>query len=352
MKSRLGSDPLVSVIVPVYNVDKDLLLNCIESIRGQTYLNLDIHVIIDGFDDSYDELLEGQKRLDSRVSYTKISHVGASGARNYGIDKSKGNYIAFVDSDDYLLESFVEEAIALALNNDADLVCGELCKTSSRNEHVEHIEISDEVTSQILETPEEIDLLKEEILSGCAIQGYESYWMSVQGPVAKLYRRSIMCDLRFKDALSIGEDVIFNIEYITRCKRAVITNRIWYVYLQREGSLCHSGSLKKWLDNIQEYQKLKTDVVNDLALSARLARLSTDMLYDAQSRGIYDTAIKEFLNLNLTNCFSSELGSRYSYPVHRRLLYRLIACDHISLAGMLISLINWALKMKAARRDK
>lgn len=114
----------ISVIIPVYNVE--LYLNkCLQSIIGSTYSNLEIILINDGSPDNCDKLCKEWELKDNRIIYIKKENGGVCSARNLGLDKATGNYIAFVDADDYISPFMYERLYTLMIDNEADLViCG------------------------------------------------------------------------------------------------------------------------------------------------------------------------------------------------------------------------------------
>ena len=113
----------VSVIVPVYNSEL-YLGRCLDSVIKQTYRDLQIILVDDGSPDNSSEIAECWMKKDSRIKVYHKKNGGLSDARNVGIDKSKGDYISFVDSDDTLEDNFLEEAFSLINGNDLDLVIG------------------------------------------------------------------------------------------------------------------------------------------------------------------------------------------------------------------------------------
>ena len=105
--------PLISVIVPVYRVE-EFLPRCVDSLRAQTYENLEIILVDDGSPDHCPEICEKYAARDVRIRVIHQENRGLSGARNAGIDAAAGEYLAFVDSDDYVTEDFIESLYTLA----------------------------------------------------------------------------------------------------------------------------------------------------------------------------------------------------------------------------------------------
>lgn len=123
-RHHCGSEPLVSVVVPIYNVE-NYLDKCLESIQNQTYRNIEVIMVDDGSTDRSGSIAKEFSQKDKRFLYCHQSNGGLSVARNSGIEASTGEYIAFIDSDDYIDSTFIEKLLIAALEKDADIVsCG------------------------------------------------------------------------------------------------------------------------------------------------------------------------------------------------------------------------------------
>ena len=116
---------LISVIVPVYNVEK-YLDKCIQSILGQTYSNIELLLIDDGSTDSSGAICDKYVTQDSRVRVFHKSNEGVSAARNWGLDNAKGEWIAFVDADDWIDSDMYERMYNAAVQNQTDMVSCDL----------------------------------------------------------------------------------------------------------------------------------------------------------------------------------------------------------------------------------
>ncbi len=113
----------ISVVIPVYNVEK-YLETCLNSVINQTYKNLEIIVVNDGSKDSSLEICKKYEKLDNRIILIDQKNRGLSGARNVGIKKATGDYIHFLDSDDYITLNYYEKMIEALSDTDADIVVG------------------------------------------------------------------------------------------------------------------------------------------------------------------------------------------------------------------------------------
>ena len=128
---------LISIVVPIYNVEKYLRM-CLDSIEQQTYSNIEVLLINDGSPDSSGEICQEYVARDSRFRYFEKENGGLSDARNYGIERSNGMYLTFVDSDDWLSLTYVEDLYQAAIRNDADTVVSHytIYNESDRNYYV------------------------------------------------------------------------------------------------------------------------------------------------------------------------------------------------------------------------
>lgn len=117
----MNKEPLVSVVVPVYNVER-YVKKCLTSIVTQTYKNLEILVVNDGSPDNSEDIILGFAKNDNRIKYIKRENGGLGAARNTGIEAATGEYICFVDSDDWVSEVYIETLLKHAEFDDADIV--------------------------------------------------------------------------------------------------------------------------------------------------------------------------------------------------------------------------------------
>ena len=131
------SQPLISIIVPIYNVENYLRM-CLDSIEHQTYSNIEVLLINDGSPDSSGEICQEYVARDSRFHYFEKENGGLSDARNYGIERSNGKYLTFVDSDDWLNLTYIEDLYQAAIQNDSDIVVSHftIYNESDRNYYV------------------------------------------------------------------------------------------------------------------------------------------------------------------------------------------------------------------------
>ena len=121
---------LISIIVPVYKAEK-LLERCVNSITSQTYTNLEILLIDDGSPDNSGKICDELAQKDNRITVIHTKNGGAAKARNIGIDKAKGEYIAFVDSDDYIEPEMYQILLSALKDSGADIACSGIIRESA-----------------------------------------------------------------------------------------------------------------------------------------------------------------------------------------------------------------------------
>lgn len=227
---------LISVIVPVYNVEK-YIKKCVDSICGQTYKNLEIILVDDGSTDSSGKISDELAEEDRRISVIHQKNGGVSRARNAGLDKATGDYIAFVDSDDYLSLNMYECLLKSMKENDADIVrCG--IKNVHEGEKVKQFETVDSIVE--LSLAEMIDGLKNRRTKLVV-------WNA-------LYKKEIISELRFVPDV-IYEDVFFTNAVLKKHHSEILVNVPFYRYLvKRDGNTNTSKFVpKKRLPVLDEF---------------------------------------------------------------------------------------------------
>ncbi|MEG0230122.1 MAG: glycosyltransferase family 2 protein [Oscillospiraceae bacterium] len=235
MSLNIEKQPLISVIVPVYNVEK-YIHKCVSSIINQTYKNLEIILVDDGSPDNCGEICDEYAKKDCRIKVIHKKNGGLSDARNAGIDSSNGDYIAFVDSDDYISQDMYQQLIPLLLQNNADVVMFSVFDC-----------YNDKVSRAYK---------KEDKVFIC--DGKECFKIILQGELGafawnRIYKKDLFNDIKFKVG-KITEDAFFNAEVVQKINVAVINTKAYYYYVHRENSITTSNYSKKDLDTIEAYE--------------------------------------------------------------------------------------------------
>ena len=284
---------IVSVIVPVYKVEEILLRRSIESIMEQTYKFLEILIINDGSPDKSGEICDVYAQKDSRIRVFHIPNGGVSKARNYGIKKSTGDYIMFVDSDDYLESNCIE----LLLNNlkDTKADCS-MCAVS----YVDEIDMESKVCNveqqcQVLSRSQAVEALF------YLMQIYEGY--EVAAVWGCIYRKEVVEDVLFNENMIIGEDFVYKYQAFLNIDKLVCTNQKLYAYLIREKSAMRNGFNEKKINTIDELDKMienKNNLIPEyrdgfISRSVNIAMVILLMIPIEGQYGDYRARVKEFI---------------------------------------------------------
>lgn len=232
---------LVSIVVPVYNTEK-YIFKCIQSLVNQTYTNLQIILVDDGSKDNSGIICDEWAAKDQRIEVIHKVNGGLSDARNAGLDKVKGEYIFFVDGDDYVLDDFVE-SIMNAADPEIPFVGGSYYNLLSSGKKTETVFINEEFS---------LKQFKQQILS----DGSKVHFISVWG-VRYLTSYIKKYQLRFDIHATAWEDMNFNIKYLSHCDRILSMEKKGYVYRYIEGSMIHQFYISKMDDTINECKMLE-----------------------------------------------------------------------------------------------
>ena len=257
----------LSVIIPCYNVKKELINKCVTSILEQDYSEFEIILVDDGSDDRYKEFLLEISKLDNRIKLLEQDNKGVSAARNIGIQVAKGDYLVFVDADDYLVSYFFSEAVKICQETDAELLIGG--NTLSTNKLFDQKEQKKQVLNyKKLSASEKLDFK-------CNSVGELKYFGSMngyfgRGPWSRFIKKGIAKKILFDEQLRMGEDILWNLQLLSYCKNVVVANRIWYLYYINSESANHKYN-PQMLENVKRELpciEKELDLNNDKQLSA------------------------------------------------------------------------------------
>lgn len=232
----------ISIVVPVYNVEH-YLPKCIESIINQTYQNLEIILVDDGSTDRSGFICDQYAALDSRIKVVHKENGGLSDARNAGIDIAAGDFLGFVDSDDWIDEDMYELLYQLIIKYGADIA---MC----RLREISNTEILDQSTDDLI-VCDGVDALKYMVTK-------ENNYRFNHGITNKLIKRELLGDLRFPVGMYI-EDIYFTPQLLYASKKCVYKDAAKYNYLtERPNSIMNSKVTAKLIfDELNGYQELE-----------------------------------------------------------------------------------------------
>ncbi len=241
--------PIISIIVPIYNVEK-YLDRCITSLRNQTLKNIEIILVDDGSLDNCPDLCDKYAQQDNRIKVIHQKNKGLGLARNAGLDIAQGKYIAFVDSDDYVSIKMYEQLYNESLKQDFDIIyCGVNSQKSNGKIVQEH------VTNRIITDNNIIDLLGNMIACDVTIRQERSEPMSVWHCI---YKKEIIDthNIRFMSEREIlSEDIIFDIQLLPHCKKIRFIPQALYNYCYNNTSLSKTFQKNKLMRNYALLEK-------------------------------------------------------------------------------------------------
>lgn len=241
-------DDKISIIVPVYNVEK-YLEQCLDSIVAQSHKNLEIILIDDGSTDQSGNICDRYANKDNRIKVIHQPNGGAASAKNSGLRIATGNYLAFVDSDDYLESDAYEYMLGMLIKYNADVIqCG------FNNVYLDHVQ----------EYVQEYVQIKEVVVFGTEtyLERYTLDWTA--GLLwDKLYKRSLFDGIRFEEGHRI-DDEFFTYQGIMNATQIVHSPRIVYNYRKRKSSVMMSKVSQKQIlyDKLDYLQKRRKKITS------------------------------------------------------------------------------------------
>ncbi|MFC3932047.1 glycosyltransferase [Streptococcus dentapri] len=324
----------ISVIVPVYNVE-DYLERCLDSLVSQTHTNLEIIIVNDGTKDNSVAIAERYAQEDPRIQIIHQDNAGLSQARNTGLKYATGDYVAFLDSDDWLEKDAYAYMLALLEEKEADICVGGIHRTAEQKSIAQSKEARVEVLTQKLYAKKYFKI---------ASQTIEYYVWN------KLYKRQVVEGIQYpKDFYA--EDVPTTFRYILRAQKIVVTDRIVYHYfinnhgLTAQFSKKHFDVLKTWDIVVEEATKsADTDYIKWAKLNSQRADFA--LLTEISLSPNFKILKKEFsdqieiLSHQLKNNRKDLLAAQL--PLSRKILISLYASNYLFFAD----LVNRLIKMK------
>lgn len=234
----MGSQPLISIIIPVYNVEK-FLAKCLDSIVAQTYTNWEAILVNDGSPDNCGRMCDEYAEKDRRFKVIHQKNGGVSVARQTGLDNATGDYIIHCDPDDWVERVLLEDLLDCATSNDADMVICDIKENNNGNEKIVRMDLPSATDGKTIQR-----LLIEQKLHGSCCN--------------KLIRAEHCKEIKFSPKeICLSEDELYNIRLLNNNIKVCYLPKALYIYrISNEESLCHSSSTK--------VIESKTKIVNEL----------------------------------------------------------------------------------------
>ena len=325
MTEKIDEMPLISVIIPAYNIEQ-YLERCLESVRSQTYRNIQVIIVDDGSQDRTGEIADKFAKQDSRFSVIHKENAGVSAARKTGLEVAQGEYIGFVDGDDFVEPDMFEHLLNNALVYEADIShCGYKMIFPDGHQDVYY------GTGKLIKQNHEQGIL--DLIQGTFVD---------PGLWNKLYKRCVVADFEKNDiwdsTIRINEDLLMNYLFFAKAERAVYEDIPFYHYILRPGSAATSKRQQyKITDPIKVMERIVEDTQSNQKIFCCAYERYLRTLISAAIQGDWKEEaykakliLKEEFDTKRTakNCKSLKLrgmvfGIVYTYPLYKiiRVLY-------------------------------
>lgn len=289
-------DKKISIIIPAYNVE-DYIERGITSSLNQTYNNIEIIVVDDGSSDSTYNRVKDLSEIDSRIKLYAKKNGGVSSARNLGLDKAEGEYIVFLDSDDWLETNAIEKLLALQTKKKQLVVCDRYWVSEKKNltERIKPVFDSEDKYVEIDDVLRQIGTGKYNLQSACY----------------KLFEKSIIDEnhIRFNENIYYGEDGLFVFEYLKHTSGIVYsTVGLWNI-LERKNSATTSLYNKRMLTAVDGVLCMIDDPTNSADILMVLYFYLIQRIQELIGRIVYTSDTEDIVQLRKIMCdFSRKIN--------------------------------------------
>ncbi|HFI0568222.1 TPA: glycosyltransferase family 2 protein [Streptococcus suis] len=291
---------LVSIIVPIYNVEK-FLPRCIESICNQTYENIEILLINDGSTDESEQICVDFMARDPRIRYFLKENGGLSDARNYGIERACGKYLAFIDSDDFVESDFILRLYDALVQQNASVAIAGFSKVDENGTILKKEQLENE----------ELVLTGREVCKKLHSEKGQVFVVAWN----KLYKKELFTNLKYAKG-KLHEDEYLAYQLFYEIERIAIVEEFLYYYVERRESITRTQMTDLRFECLIEYQLLRIDFFNSkndselLTLNQQAFLLFVIQFLEqnrsgfvtpekkAKLRGLYTKIYKELMNQN------------------------------------------------------
>lgn len=325
----------ISIVIPMYNVET-CISDCITSIMKQTYTNFEIIMINDGSTDRTEDICLELSKKNSKIHYYYQENLGAGAARNKGMKMSKGDYLAFIDADDYVHPTYLEELYSLIIKFNTKIACCSYIKGLKKdiNIFIEKMPSGGNIRFNRQEALANLFYRKE-------IAGY---------PYVKLIDANLAKKIKFPINLRIGEDFVFVYETLKHVNQVAYTSKQLYFYVQNQEGITHNLTV---IDMKMLWHQISFEILNEMqeesevikkAIRSKLFILAYDFLVKLNS----NVNEKEF-KYELTDYLKKnrkKIAEDISCKKSNRIL-GVLCCMNINLVvkmGCFFTKMNWNLK--------
>ncbi|SIO19967.1 Glycosyltransferase involved in cell wall bisynthesis [Carnobacterium alterfunditum] len=312
--------PLISVIIPVYNI-AEYLPRCIDSVISQTYKQLEIILIDDGSTDRSPEICKSYVQKDRRIKFISKKNGGQGSARNLGLSLCTGDFVTFVDSDDWLVNDIYSHCVNIIKKSKPDIVSFNCIETNG------DVEIDKDLNFQ-LESVYKDELLRDYLYRGQTDRAPFTVWR-------KVYKKEIIEKIQFDEG-KINEDIVFNFKVLSKANSLIHTSKIGYYYYQGNKSTTRNGLKKRDFDLLDASEQLielaKIEKNKDIYYLARVkeARSYFSLLAKIAMYGFEDDTLDQ---KEVIKSLKNKLRKKYIFllkspiPLSRKLMAGLLIID-------------------------
>jgi len=268
------NNSLIDIIIPVYNTPIEDLKRCLDSIEKQSFKNYKMIIVDDGSNNPTKEYLSVYQKVNDKVVLINANHGGVSNARNIGINSSNSKYITFVDSDDSIEESFLEESYSLIEKYNLDLIIGGYNEIKDNN----IVRIRKSLPGIHLYDKNNKELFLDKLISSKTKEDNKEIDSTPTGRIyTRLFRRDSLKDLRFDCNIKMSEDTLFMIDYAYQVDKIGITDQVWYNYYINDYSISNATKKEEMINRlnvfINEINKRKNKEKNERIIDAYEERI-------------------------------------------------------------------------------
>lgn len=244
---------MISIVMPVYNAE-NYLKKSIESILKQTYPIWELILIDNGSEDDSYRICQEYAKKDERIWVMhQYQNRGVSAARNLGLEKVTGEYVTFLDADDWIAPDYLEQLNKMAKSTDADMLACRFQKVYDEQRHEDEVNLKEkggQKSKYKLKTYN-----REDYISRCLLNGYTHCW-------GVFYKLSLLDGMRFQNKITIGEDVLFLIDTILQAEKIIVTDYDGYRYYINENGAMNRKFTPSYMDQILCWKKAKEKLLD------------------------------------------------------------------------------------------
>lgn len=312
--------PTISIIVPVYKAE-EYLKRCLDSIKNQTFKNWECILIDDGSPDNSGQICDEYAQKDERFRVIHQENKGVSAARNAGLEEAKGEWIGFVDSDDWLEEDIFSYLYDCAVKSEAEVVVSGIVETDGTNESIKH-----PVKNGWIEIPNEFE------------------WY-IHGPWAKLFSHALLrkYNILFPEGIALAEDLFFTFQVYIKTDKIWGIDKFFYNYFQNNNSAVHLMTEKKIFDEVDVLKRIEQVLTSENKYTEDWKRWLVQKKDETKKNFIYNLKCPRF---DLWRNTFSEDSNDFRYSAPEAKLLRLMMFLHLDF------LIRFHSKLKKVLRKK